>query len=734
MTKMIQFLQSVPIFSQLLENEIERIVPMLQSQTVNNGEIIFNEGDLGKELYIVESGVFVSSVRTANGETVLVAEFTAGNFFGEMSHFENASRSATCYARIKGTLYYLNEEDFRNLRNTAPNILTKILYQILNIISQRMNATGEFLSDMVQWGEGARKRAITDEFTDLFNRRFLDESLSNLFFQAASIGHPLTIIIGDLDHFGEINRLYGHSVGDEVILAVVRVFRKHFRQSDILARYGGDEFIFILPNTKPKEAYKISSNIIADIADLSLLQKKGGSIKNIHTSQGIAGFPEHATDLHVLLKMADKALYAAKEQGRNRAVVAKKNMINVDLQQKHLTFPSERMFTPKVDIPTLNMRNRIINNIIDALLQREKFLVVGHVNPDEDCLGAMTAMALIIRKLGKEVAVCLSVELHTDLSFIHDIWKFNDIQVIDPQMPAKAFLDWDTVIICDTPKPSMLDICTPIRTLMSRRDVLKIEIDHHISADSAYSGNDNHCLVTSTTSTCILIAQLMYKLSQHTTLLRQYHIATIYSRSTVLMVLIGMIGDTGKGHFIQSSKNSRMYNLLIRRMNRMLTAGTHDNAEYITNIEDIYHKFATILPSNRQIQRYIYARAVIRSRIGCLFLDNVESEYLSANYRTQEIVNSLRATADQLAEESGCISLICYQDIRNNLLQCRSRRNQTYNKLDLRQFLERFKVENGGGHAGAIAFRFPLDTIEDIPKFCNSMFDVMQTMLDEFTQ
>ncbi len=309
------FLLTVPLFADLSPEEIGNVLPIIFDKKVKQGEILFREGDTGGELFIVESGNFSTIVHLPNEKEITIATFGQGDFFGEMSLFTDDLRSATCTAKIPSKLFCLTREQFINFERHFPYIASKIMYRMLNAIGDRLASTGDFLSDMVRWGENARKRSITDEFTDLFNRRFLDETLPNMLFQAKINKESLAIIMCDLDHFGKINSEYGHMIGDKVILAAVAAFREHFRDKDILTRYGGDEFFFILPSTDAKEALKIANRVIAAVNKISLLADCGGSITTVSTSQGLAVFPFHASSLQELMDEADKALYVAKKKG-----------------------------------------------------------------------------------------------------------------------------------------------------------------------------------------------------------------------------------------------------------------------------------------------------------------------------------------------------------------------------------------------------------------------------------
>ncbi|WP_455382339.1 diguanylate cyclase [Salinispira pacifica] len=316
------FLSRVDIFSSLDQDELSLILPSLTVIDEDADHTLFREGDEGNEMYIVVDGSVATTVSLPDGKTFEIASFGSGDFFGEMSVFEQAPRSATCTTRAHSRLLSLHERDFFTFLKHHPESALKIMYRMLNITAGRLMNTGQFLSDMVQWGESARKRAITDEMTGLFNRRFLDDSIEAQFRRAESEGRPMTVIMVDLDHFREINEAYGHNAGDEVILSVAPIFKKEMKPSDILARYGGDEFTFVCPDTDTEEALDRARAICEQVRKLPLLEKWEGELKRVTTSQGLATYPRHATDLKTLRERADQALYRAKEQGRDRVVAA----------------------------------------------------------------------------------------------------------------------------------------------------------------------------------------------------------------------------------------------------------------------------------------------------------------------------------------------------------------------------------------------------------------------------
>ena len=316
------FLHRVAIFQTLSEDELDRIAVHLTPVTARDRRTLFSEGAEGEELFVVRRGSVAARVGLPDGAQQEVARFGEGDFFGEMSIFERAPRSATCVAEAGTELLRLSDTDFHGLLRREPGIAMKVMYEMLRITSGRLENTSGILGEMVRWGEGAKKRAVTDEFTGLFNRRFLDDSLSGMFQRAKSSRRPLCLVMLDLDHFNDINQEYSEAVGDEVITAVIPVFRSVYRESDVLARYGGDEFTFVLPDTDAATARSLSEQVRREVEALDVLAHRGGAITRVTTSHGIAAFPEHANDLQTLSARADEALYAAKSAGRNRVEVA----------------------------------------------------------------------------------------------------------------------------------------------------------------------------------------------------------------------------------------------------------------------------------------------------------------------------------------------------------------------------------------------------------------------------
>ncbi|HPS58473.1 MAG TPA: diguanylate cyclase [Spirochaetota bacterium] len=171
-----------------------------------------------------------------------------------------------------------------------------------------------------------RHQSLFDALTGIPNRRSFSERIMQEFNRSRRDNQPLSIIMGDIDHFKQYNDNYGHSMGDDCLRRVAQAINNTLkRPGDFCARYGGEEFIIILPNTAVQGAVSIAEDIRRNVFSLDIPHEKSEAYKKVSISLGVAGDENNQFLSHEdLLKMADDALYMAKEKGRNRCEVNKK--------------------------------------------------------------------------------------------------------------------------------------------------------------------------------------------------------------------------------------------------------------------------------------------------------------------------------------------------------------------------------------------------------------------------
>lgn len=163
-----------------------------------------------------------------------------------------------------------------------------------------------------------RRAAITDSLTGAYNRRFFDEMLKKQIALAKRRNEPLGLILADLDHFKNINDTYGHIAGDQALQQIASIMKNSIRSSDILSRYGGEEFVIIMPSIDISNAIKKAEGLRRHIESFQFQIGSAGQPPQITISIGVSSFPDHGTEYETLIAAADLALYKAKKGGRNR--------------------------------------------------------------------------------------------------------------------------------------------------------------------------------------------------------------------------------------------------------------------------------------------------------------------------------------------------------------------------------------------------------------------------------
>ncbi|MDZ4064995.1 MAG: sensor domain-containing diguanylate cyclase, partial [Coriobacteriia bacterium] len=164
--------------------------------------------------------------------------------------------------------------------------------------------------------------SVTDRLTELYNHGYFQQRLEEELGRANRFGHRLSLIMLDIDDFKDFNDTFGHPRGDKVLQAVSAMIKLNLREIDVAARYGGEEFVVVLPETDADGALLVAQRIRDSVAEYDFIG--GDDIPPVRksVSLGIATYPAHATSQARLIEAADRAMYAAKRNGKDRVVVA----------------------------------------------------------------------------------------------------------------------------------------------------------------------------------------------------------------------------------------------------------------------------------------------------------------------------------------------------------------------------------------------------------------------------
>lgn len=223
----------------------------------------------------------------------------------------------TLFGLTSGLTYYINQGT-----KSALALARKEIEQRKQA-EQSLKATNEELHlrvcEVQRLQAELHEQAIRDPLTGLYNRRYLNDALAREYMQAKRANSTLTFVLADIDHFKFTNDNYGHQAGDEVLVQVASLLKKHVRGFDIACRYGGEEFLLVFPGTSLEFARKRAEEIQQNCAALSI-EHEGRSI-SVMLSFGVAAYPDHGQQWEQIIVKADKALYQSKRNGRNQVTV-----------------------------------------------------------------------------------------------------------------------------------------------------------------------------------------------------------------------------------------------------------------------------------------------------------------------------------------------------------------------------------------------------------------------------
>jgi len=170
--------------------------------------------------------------------------------------------------------------------------------------------------DKIKLFQETKRLSVTDGLTGLYNRRYFYKYLDLEISRAKRYGSSFSLMLFDIDNFKRLNDTYGHQAGDKVLQKLARIFRSVSRETDIVVRYGGEEFVIILPNTSEEEAIALANRILESVQETQIKINATERV-SITVSGGVASFPRNASTAKSLLSAADSAMYAAKTAGKN---------------------------------------------------------------------------------------------------------------------------------------------------------------------------------------------------------------------------------------------------------------------------------------------------------------------------------------------------------------------------------------------------------------------------------
>jgi diguanylate cyclase (GGDEF)-like protein len=311
-------------FLQLLDwIEKRKADPAITERICLPGEIILREDDDGDIFYVIRSGQTAIIKGDFQNPTILGFR-GVGDALGEMALLENLPRSATVIAINTVSLWSLSRAMFYQfVGENHPSFSL----DLMNMLSSRIRKADEERrrgyvreKEQVVALETLSRQATHDPLTGLFNRRYLDQILYGEIAHARQNDSLVGILMADVDHFKLINDKYGHKAGDLILQALSGLMKSCVRSADIVCRYGGEEFVIVMPGASAQTVSRCAEEIRAKAQELCVTFEN----EEIHAtlSLGAAIYPLHGLNVDEVFVRADRAMYRAKQDGRNRVIIS----------------------------------------------------------------------------------------------------------------------------------------------------------------------------------------------------------------------------------------------------------------------------------------------------------------------------------------------------------------------------------------------------------------------------
>jgi diguanylate cyclase (GGDEF)-like protein len=198
----------------------------------------------------------------------------------------------------------------------------------LDLIRRLVDQIGMSLATL-QLQQRLRDQSFQDPLTGLFNRRYFEIAIEKEISRADRHQQTIGVVMIDVDHFKSINDRYGHEAGDRLLKRISDVLRRHVRVEDIICRYGGEEFLLVLPGDSPGATQRRAETLRQEVEKLVAVLQDGTLVTDTTISLGVAIYPTHGSSWQDVVGIADKALYRAKDLGRNRTVLAESTKVQV---------------------------------------------------------------------------------------------------------------------------------------------------------------------------------------------------------------------------------------------------------------------------------------------------------------------------------------------------------------------------------------------------------------------
>jgi diguanylate cyclase (GGDEF)-like protein len=307
-------LTNLALFQGESPDTLEWLLDYSEMINVSAGEILLSPGETNEYLLMILDGNV--RIQLDPEDKNEIAYLQAGQCIGEMSIIEREKVSAYAIAdtdcrilKIEGTILW-------SLINRSHAIACNLLF----ILSSRVRKNNHLVIESLNQQKIYEEFSKIDVLTNLHNRRWLDEVMDSIVDRCRINSEPLSVIMIDVDHFKKYNDINGHLAGDMALRAVSKSIQEFLRPSDGAARFGGEEFVVLLPNTNLKSAKVVAERLREGVRSTEIFDNNHSALPGVTVSVGVTSMEPNQTVME-LLASADSALYRAKNSGRDCVVL-----------------------------------------------------------------------------------------------------------------------------------------------------------------------------------------------------------------------------------------------------------------------------------------------------------------------------------------------------------------------------------------------------------------------------
>lgn len=295
--------------------EMDQLLSQCNYRQMSEAETLISPDIENHYLYVIISGRFV--IQLSPHEEIPLTAVEPGECVGEMSVFDSRLPSSQVFAAEPSTVLQIEQDILWRMVSASHEIARNLLY----IMSERVRYSNLVIADSLEMQRKYQQYATIDALTGLHNRGWLDDMFDREIRRSARDQLETCLLMIDVDHFKSFNDEYGHLAGDKVLVAVGDSIRKPLRPNDLVARFGGEEFSVLLPETSLQNAIAIAERLRARVAQAYPGEVDGTVLPKVTVSIGIAEYNPGDT-LETMIASADVAMYHAKKAGRNCVRVA----------------------------------------------------------------------------------------------------------------------------------------------------------------------------------------------------------------------------------------------------------------------------------------------------------------------------------------------------------------------------------------------------------------------------